>query len=100
MKSEPDLWSISCTDTLARTLTYKIWLERAVVIDTERLGSTATQNVLIQAAIIFLAEDMLVHMHSHFFRLTLRTACEVQVMTVALVVADDAFHALSERELE
>lgn len=52
-KKEPDLWSISCTDTLAPTLAYKICLETATVIDAGRLGSTATQSVLIQAEILF-----------------------------------------------
>ena len=64
-KKEPGLWSISCTDTLAPTLAYEIWLERAAVTDTGRLGSTATQ---IQAEILFLLEEMLVYMYSHFPR--------------------------------
>lgn len=99
-KKEQGLRSISCTATLASTLVYKIWLERAAVTDTGRLGSTATQRILMHAEILFLLEEMLVHMYSHFPRRTLRITCEVQVMAAALVVADDAVHVFGERELE
>ena len=67
-KKGQGLWSISCTDMLAPTLASKIWLERAAVIDTGRLGSTATQSVSIKAEILFLLEEMLVRRYSHFPR--------------------------------
>lgn len=70
------------------------------MIDTGRLDSTATQSVSIQAEVLFLLEEMLVRMYYHFPRLTPRTVCEVEVMAVALAVADDAVHVLSKRELE
>lgn len=59
-KKEQSLRSISCTDTFAPALAYKIWLERAAVTDTGRLGSTATQSVLMQAEILFLLEENII----------------------------------------
>lgn len=68
--------------------------------DTVSLGSTAIQRILMQAEILFLVEEILIHMYSHFPRLTPRTICEAEAMAAALAIAGDAVHILSQRELE